>query len=713
MRPAPAAGHQTMPDPRPAPLPEPPPKPPHQPPPQPPPQPPLKPPPLRHDSAAADRYCDVVLTGGVTSGIVYPLALLELARHYRFKNIGGTSAGAMAAALAAAAELARRHGSLRGFEVLRRLPGELAANTGGVTRMQSLFQPAPGTARLLALLLRVLAIASPPPGGPRRQAAARVLAAVLSSYARSALWGLAWVGAALALLAFCGTAPGWLGSLLGAGLGALVGVGVGVWRDVTGPLVANGFGICSGRAADEPGSASGQAHLPALVDWLHSGIQAAAGRPAGARAVTFGDLWAAPGGPPDLPGSGQPQRSIDLRVISSNLTLGRPIQWPLDGSDPANRLFFDPVELARYLPSDVLAQLVADSRLADPVRDGVDTGAAAEQGEPADDTAARARLRRLPEADLPLLLAARLSLSFPILLSAVPLWALDEEAPRGQRLLRRCWFSDGGLCANFPIHLFDAAVPRWPTFGIALGRRSSRWSRPRDAVWLPRHHSQGRADAWHRFDDQPAGAGRLMGFLGSLLHTAKDWHDHTQMRLPGVRDRVVRIGFEAGEGELNLGMTARQMQRIARLYGRRAGKMLVRRFVPPPGDAGSYQAASTASQRDTKAVPAPGAGWPEHRWVRFNLFTSTLRQRLAGLGAATGAVPGSPALGQQLSTAFLDRPLAGHDADGIALSASQADALAQLLQALTAAEAAFAQPGAVRQPFQPTPPPVLTVRPPV
>ncbi|KAG1385865.1 hypothetical protein G6F59_017159 [Rhizopus arrhizus] len=33
---------------------------------------------------------------------------------------------------------------------------------------------------------------------------------------------------------------------------------------------------------------------------------------------------------------------------------------------------------------------------------------------------------------------------------------------------RICWFSDGGISSNFPIHLFDAALPRWPTFAINL-----------------------------------------------------------------------------------------------------------------------------------------------------------------------------------------------------------------------------------------------------
>src|SRR3954468_21743713 len=79
------------------------------------------------DHAPADRFCDLVLTGGVTSGVIYPSAAVELARHYRFRSIGGTSAGAMAAALTAAAEYRRRSGGGGiGFQMLAQVPHELA-----------------------------------------------------------------------------------------------------------------------------------------------------------------------------------------------------------------------------------------------------------------------------------------------------------------------------------------------------------------------------------------------------------------------------------------------------------------------------------------------------------------------------------------------------------------------------------------------------------
>src|SRR6476661_8953459 len=53
------------------------------------------------------RFCDLVMKGGITSGIVFPTAVARLSTQYRFRNIGGTSAGAIAAAGAAAAEFRR------------------------------------------------------------------------------------------------------------------------------------------------------------------------------------------------------------------------------------------------------------------------------------------------------------------------------------------------------------------------------------------------------------------------------------------------------------------------------------------------------------------------------------------------------------------------------------------------------------------------------
>jgi hypothetical protein len=39
-------------------------------------------------ASSADRFCDLVMKGGVTSGVVYPPAIFELAQHYHFRSIG-------------------------------------------------------------------------------------------------------------------------------------------------------------------------------------------------------------------------------------------------------------------------------------------------------------------------------------------------------------------------------------------------------------------------------------------------------------------------------------------------------------------------------------------------------------------------------------------------------------------------------------------------
>lgn len=90
-----------------------------------------------------DRFCDLVMKGGITSGVVYPKAIALLARHYRFKSIGGTSAGAIAAAITATAEFRRRNiGTRDGFEALTKLPEELMEKRPERkrSRLLSLFQ---------------------------------------------------------------------------------------------------------------------------------------------------------------------------------------------------------------------------------------------------------------------------------------------------------------------------------------------------------------------------------------------------------------------------------------------------------------------------------------------------------------------------------------------------------------------------------------------
>ena len=80
-----------------------------------------------------------------------------------------------------------------------------------------------------------------------------------------------------------------------------------------------------------------------------------------------------------------------------------------------------------------------------------------------------------------ILVVTRMSLSFPILFKRDPLYLPDYahkivsdelewtendqlESPTSVNA-DICWFSDGGICSNFPIH---CPLPRWPTFGSIL-----------------------------------------------------------------------------------------------------------------------------------------------------------------------------------------------------------------------------------------------------
>ena len=142
--------------------------------------------PRTYDYSEPTRSCDVVMKGGITSGVVYPHALCELARTYRFANVGGTSAGAIAAAGAAAAEYGRDRG---GFQKLAALPEWI----GGGENLVGLFQPSPGTRSYHRLLMSGL-------GRTGAGKWLRVAGAALRSFPLAAVLGLA-PGLALAVLA--------------------------------------------------------------------------------------------------------------------------------------------------------------------------------------------------------------------------------------------------------------------------------------------------------------------------------------------------------------------------------------------------------------------------------------------------------------------------------------------------------------------------------
>lgn len=677
------------------------------------------PPPVKEEPPF-DRYCDLVLTGGLASGVVYPWAIVEIARKYRFRNIGGTSVGAMAAALAAAAEYGRRTGYEAPFEALRRAPASLARELpDGRTRMLSLFHTNAHGARLIWLWGRLARgnkdrTEDENPRCPRRGGVMRAVGLALCAYKTPLILGaLAGALLAIAVAWLLGQPPGdWTGptivfvllmALLGA---ALFGVGA-VCSDIRSGLIKNSYGLCKGGTTKFSGNVPGST---GITEWLHEAIQRSAGLKVDDAPLTFRDLWCAPMypgaarqpcGPDDPPSC----RAIDLQMITTSVTHGRPYRLPL--ADPTSRLFFRRVDLVDFVPTGVLDALVkaacpyAPRSKSDP---------------PANETTVG--VLELPGVDMPVVVAARLSLSFPLLFSAVPLLAIDYEAPRGERMLRRCLFTDGGVSSNFPIHLFDAAIPRWPTFGFWLDRRPPYKSKSGNAdVWLPEFNGRGWGDSWNRFDpesrcaktkavpscvqceDPPLGslksdAKMLFGFLHSMILGATDWRDRTSFRLPHVRNRVARIMLMPDEGGLHIGMPREQILEMAHRYGTNAGRQFVECF----------------KERDGR----PARAWSEQRWIRFNLLVNGLRERLKGLATSaawsTDSVPLQRAIERAIRRATEDRePVKDHDGDN-KITTKTAKSLAELLRELERLEAVLQ---ATPEAFASQPVPELRLRPPL
>jgi hypothetical protein len=380
--------------------------------------------------------------------------------------------------------------------------------------------------------------------------------------------------------------------------GGTLGSAIHVLRAVTRAVPANMLGICTGM----PSAVTGGPQTLPLTPWLHDRIQAAAGRSPGDPPLCFSDLDAA---------------GITVRMVTSNLAQNRPFELPF-----VNNWVFKREEFVRLFPPDIVEWLVAHAHASDTVHlpDG---------------------FHFLPEApSLPLVVAARFSLSFPVLFSAIPLYSISRAAftaPHAGRAvsiaaeqLQRNWFSDGGISSNFPVHFFDRWLPARPTFGINLselprnavanGRIDDRYLDSRrgaqddtregptvdDAVRLPRANRPLGAE-WSPLGPtefgQAAGAGAgavpsLFRFATSIFVTAQSYRDTMQSELAGYRDRIVQIRLAEGEGGLNLATSEKALASM-KAKGDRAGLLLLEQFR-----------------------------FPEHQWVRLRTLFALLAAEL-------------------------------------------------------------------------------------
>ncbi|WP_167591689.1 patatin-like phospholipase family protein [Jiella endophytica] len=548
--------------------------------------------------------CDLIMKGGITSGVVYPGAIARIAQKYRLRDIGGSSAGAIAATLAAAAEYRRQKGGGRsGFEAIETAGRELGKD------LKSLFQPSPALRPVFALL--EAAIATPHPRFGKIPATLKALGSAFLP---------TWIGAAILLVAaiWHGLAAGscWLAfveALLVLFLTLVALLGQLAWL-VFRILPQNDFGLCSGMRTERSGR-------PAFCEWIADQIDVIAGN-------------VGPDGRPGAPLTIGQLADVEIGVaaMTTDLSSGRPYQLPLW----TKTHYFSRGEFEQLFPKRIVEYLCERGgkrpALPDDPRDL-----------PTD-------LCSLPIGrDFPVLLIARLSLSFPVLIRAVPLWRVDYTLPGERKPMRRCLFSDGGISSNFPIHFFDALLPSRPTFGISL-----------DSFDCERHAHRaesgigdpdleeicGRSGIVGDRVDLP-GAGRqsdtlpvrefggLFGFLYRIVNVAKDWQDTLQSRLPGYAERVATIRLVDGvEGGMKLDMEEATIDRLIR-FGAEAGTLLSTQFdmthhryqrarINLPTLEGALDGFSTAYR---KALPDAHGEERSYQWI------------LTEYKPASGAVP--------------------------------------------------------------------------
>jgi predicted acylesterase/phospholipase RssA len=663
--------------------------------------------------AQPELACDIVMKGGITSGVIYPLAVCELAQTYRLRSVGGSSAGAIAAAAAAAAEVGRASGATgptAGFVGLAGFPDLLTEKkSDGRSLLFHLFRPQPSTERLFGLLTLVLdrLPSLPSPATPRAYArlGASLISAGVRAFPKRSLVGavpgvlllaagLAGIaiaigrdGPAILALSIVVAAPAVLIGAALAGAGVAAGIVSGLLHDVEGLAEGKaGFGISSGMGERDEDIA--------LTPWLHARLQALAGRTTDEAPLTFADLS---------------QREIDFKLMTTNLSRAQPLAMPWSN----HTYYFRPEEFSRLFPRTVVQAMESSPPPLPPI------SAPATRR---DEEVQRAHALQLgflpfpPAEALPILVATRMSLSFPFLISAVPLYAVDytleqnsnysqevgawRTAHPGQSLVDHVagvmsrprfdlnWFSDGGLAANLPVNFFDSPLPTRPTFAIDLASFGNRLQSADEELnsYLPGMVKINSGGLHRRTADwsDKHGLRRLAAFAAALLGTARTWVDEAQLVMPGYRDRIVTVYQSGAEGGLNLSMGKDVVAGLSD-RGRFAARKLIHQFTAPVRPGSSV------------------TGWDNHRWIRFRTATAGLSEWFEGFER------GYPAPATTPPTIAYDTMLAsadkqpGYKIDGLRLKA----AVARTADLRAAAANWASKPADAFTQDTPAPPPVL------
>lgn len=589
--------------------------------------------------------CDVVLKGGITSGVLYPRLLCTLATTYRLRCLGGASAGAIAAAAAAAAEFGRQtdaSGPTAGFAGLAALPDDITAPVGKDTVLYTLFQPQRSTAPLYRAFTAGLGKS----GVGRWSATVRQLLAGFGGWAA----GGAVLGVVVVVLGGLGHGIAQVVSIVAGAillvLGLVVGLLAGVIRAAGAGIPTNGMGLCNGMPSGPAGSPK------SLTPWLYDELQALAGLGED-QPLTFGRLS---------------QAGITLRMMTTDLGQGQPLAMPWDGRQC---YCFREDEFRALFPKEVIDEMLREERTLDPP--------------------APAGYHPWPTPEhLPVIVATRMSLSFPILLSTVPLYRSDDPMPP-DGMLPRHRFSDGGICSNLPIHFFDSPLPTCPTFAVDLQSFPPGVYPDPDEFknsYLP---TTDLADALRvplTGTPKDKGIGAIGTFVMSIVNAARGWVDASHLEVPGSRDRVVTICHDKAEGGMNLNMPAPLIRKLA-ARGAGAGRRLV-----------DWYAGSQPGTVD-------GPGWERHRWIRLRNSARGVHDWLAEFGAHWSvAAPGTPTYDQLIAAGAAPAqgmyPVPPHD---LAAATAQLDAIRDAAGVVSAPPANVLSSGA------PLPPQRLVLQP--
>ena len=386
-------------------------------------------------------------------------------------------------------------------------------------------------------------------------------------------------------------------------------------------LPANFFGICRGV---------GTAEQPGFTDWLATRIDLCAGLAPGSPPLTFGDLWGE---------REDDERQIDLRMVTTCLTMGRPFDLPME----ARAFFYDPAVWRTLFPSYVVEALEAATPAppaAGPISldsDWEDWVAAAPRpsAAPAAGGGTAPGGRGHPAVTAASPCSSRRCRCGPSTAATPPTgWRSrrsgrrrrDQTTPPSSGLpFVPVWFSDGGLCSNFPVHLFDAPLSTRPTFAINLGPF------PEDQVPDPdqslnidyaRSNSEGLTPTHATLP--MTGLGALTTFAKLAGRTARDWQDSSHIAFPGYRDRIVQVFQTGHEGGLDLNMDTTTIGVLSERGGA-AARALVEQF------AGAHY------------KPPSATGWDNHRWARYRALMSVLPAWLTAYADGKGALAIDPA----------------------------------------------------------------------